>query len=172
MTTSNHERLVERTRRAVALSPLPAFTRLAGAREMRGAPGSGPAGAKDSLPLRGGGSGRGFADLAAGSSSPLGGGEGEKGTSTSTSPSSSTSPAPSPRPSPPLRGGEGENGTPSRDPPPPGGSSESPALEARSLVKRFGATEALRGLSFAVAPGQLYGLVGPDGAGKTTLIRA
>src|SRR6266516_6630352 len=119
MTTSNHERLVERTRRAVALSPLPAFTRLAGAREMRGAPGSGPAGAKDSLPLRGGGSGRGLADLAAGSSSPLGGGEGEKGTSTSTSTStstptstststsSSTSPAPPPRPPPPLRGGEG-----------------------------------------------------------------
>ena len=48
----------------------------------------------------------------------------------------------------------------------------SPALEARALSKRFGATEALRGLSFAVTPGELYGLVGPDGAGKTTAIRA
>jgi ABC-2 type transport system ATP-binding protein len=47
-----------------------------------------------------------------------------------------------------------------------------PALEARQLSKRFGEVEALRGLSFAVRPGELYGLVGPDGAGKTTAIRA
>jgi ABC-2 type transport system ATP-binding protein len=46
------------------------------------------------------------------------------------------------------------------------------ALEARGLAKRFGAVEALRGVSFAVASGELYGLVGPDGAGKTTAIRA
>jgi len=38
-------------------------------------------------------------------------------------------------------------------------------------VKRFGATTALDALSFAVAPGELFGLVGPDGAGKTTLFR-
>jgi ABC-2 type transport system ATP-binding protein len=47
-----------------------------------------------------------------------------------------------------------------------------PALEAHGIVKRFGPVEALRGVSFAVARGELYGLVGPDGAGKTTLIRA
>ncbi len=47
-----------------------------------------------------------------------------------------------------------------------------PALEARSMEKRFGSTEALRGLSFQVRPGELFGLVGPDGAGKTTAIRA
>jgi ABC-2 type transport system ATP-binding protein len=52
------------------------------------------------------------------------------------------------------------------------GDAPAPALEARGLCKRFGATEALRGLSFAVRPGELYGLVGPDGAGKTTAIRA
>jgi ABC-2 type transport system ATP-binding protein len=46
------------------------------------------------------------------------------------------------------------------------------ALEARGLVKRFGETVALAGLSFAVHRGELYGLVGPDGAGKTTAIRA
>ena len=46
------------------------------------------------------------------------------------------------------------------------------ALEARGLVKRFGAVAALDGLSFAVGAGELYGLVGPDGAGKTTAIRA
>lgn len=47
-----------------------------------------------------------------------------------------------------------------------------PALEARGLVRRFGTTTALDGLSFAVPRGELYGLVGPDGAGKTTAIRA
>jgi ABC-2 type transport system ATP-binding protein len=46
------------------------------------------------------------------------------------------------------------------------------ALEARDLRRRFGDVAALAGLSFAVRPGELYGLVGPDGAGKTTAIRA
>jgi ABC-2 type transport system ATP-binding protein len=46
------------------------------------------------------------------------------------------------------------------------------ALAARALVRRFGAVTALDGLSFEVARGELYGLVGPDGAGKTTAIRA
>jgi ABC-2 type transport system ATP-binding protein len=45
-------------------------------------------------------------------------------------------------------------------------------LEARSLVRRFGATTALDGLSFSVEHGELFGLVGADGAGKTTAIRA
>jgi ABC-2 type transport system ATP-binding protein len=47
-----------------------------------------------------------------------------------------------------------------------------PALAARARVRRFGAVTALDGLSFEVARGELYGLVGPDGAGKTTAIRA
>jgi ABC-2 type transport system ATP-binding protein len=47
-----------------------------------------------------------------------------------------------------------------------------PALLARGLVRRFGATVALDGLTFEVARGELYGLVGPDGAGKTTALRA
>ncbi len=46
------------------------------------------------------------------------------------------------------------------------------ALEARRMEKRFGDVEALAGMSFAVQAGELYGLVGPDGAGKTTAIRA
>jgi ABC-2 type transport system ATP-binding protein len=46
-----------------------------------------------------------------------------------------------------------------------------PALDARGLVRRFGATRALDGLTFSVRRGELYGLVGPDGAGKTTAIR-
>jgi ABC-2 type transport system ATP-binding protein len=46
------------------------------------------------------------------------------------------------------------------------------ALEARQMVKRFGEVEALAGMTFAIRAGELYGLVGPDGAGKTTAIRA
>ena len=49
---------------------------------------------------------------------------------------------------------------------------EGPALSARDLRRRFGETAALDGLSFEVRRGELYGLVGPDGAGKTTAIRA
>jgi ABC-2 type transport system ATP-binding protein len=45
-------------------------------------------------------------------------------------------------------------------------------VEARDMVRRFGETVALDGLSFEVAAGELFGLVGPDGAGKTTAIRA
>jgi ABC-type multidrug transport system ATPase subunit len=46
-----------------------------------------------------------------------------------------------------------------------------PAVEARGLVRRFGNDAALREVSFEVAPGELYGVIGPDGAGKTTLFR-
>jgi ABC-2 type transport system ATP-binding protein len=46
------------------------------------------------------------------------------------------------------------------------------SLEALGLVRRFGAVTALDALSFEVGRGELYGLVGPDGAGKTTAIRA
>jgi ABC-2 type transport system ATP-binding protein len=45
------------------------------------------------------------------------------------------------------------------------------AVEARSLVRRFGAVTAVDGLSFTVRPGELFGLAGPDGAGKTTTLR-
>jgi ABC-2 type transport system ATP-binding protein len=36
---------------------------------------------------------------------------------------------------------------------------------------RFGTTTALDGVSFDVAPGEMFGLIGPDGAGKTTTLR-
>ena len=42
---------------------------------------------------------------------------------------------------------------------------------AENVKRRFGTTEALRGVSFSVQAGEIYGLVGPDGAGKTTMIR-
>jgi ABC-2 type transport system ATP-binding protein len=49
--------------------------------------------------------------------------------------------------------------------------SDGPAVEARDLTRRFGDTVALQGVSFDVGPGELYGVIGPDGAGKTTLFR-
>jgi ABC-2 type transport system ATP-binding protein len=39
-------------------------------------------------------------------------------------------------------------------------------------VKRFGRTTALAGVSFDVAKGEMFGLIGPDGAGKTTTLRS
>jgi len=48
---------------------------------------------------------------------------------------------------------------------------EALAVEARGLVRRFGDDAALREVSFEVRPGELYGVIGPDGAGKTTLFR-
>ena len=42
---------------------------------------------------------------------------------------------------------------------------------AEELRKRYGQVEALKGISFSVRPGELFGLIGPDGAGKTTLFR-
>jgi ABC-2 type transport system ATP-binding protein len=46
-----------------------------------------------------------------------------------------------------------------------------PALLIDDLVVRFGELEAVGGVSFAVAPGEVFGLLGPNGAGKTTTIR-
>jgi ABC-2 type transport system ATP-binding protein len=45
------------------------------------------------------------------------------------------------------------------------------AIEAEHIAKRYGAIEALRDLTLDVQPGELFGLVGPDGAGKTTFLR-
>jgi ABC-2 type transport system ATP-binding protein len=45
------------------------------------------------------------------------------------------------------------------------------AVVADGLEKRFGPTVALAGLSFSVATAELFGFVGPDGGGKTTLFR-
>ncbi len=39
------------------------------------------------------------------------------------------------------------------------------------LVRHFGATAAVDGISLSVQRGEIYGLIGPDGAGKTTTIR-
>ena len=46
-----------------------------------------------------------------------------------------------------------------------------PAVEAVGLQKRFGRLEAVAGVDLQLAPGRIYGLLGPNGSGKTTLIR-
>jgi ABC-2 type transport system ATP-binding protein len=49
--------------------------------------------------------------------------------------------------------------------------SRHPAIELTGVVKRYGATTALAQLSLVVEAGEMFGLIGPDGAGKTTAIR-
>jgi len=49
--------------------------------------------------------------------------------------------------------------------------SSSPAISVSSLSKHFGEVRAVDGLSFEVNAGEIFGLVGPDGAGKTTTLR-
>jgi len=44
-------------------------------------------------------------------------------------------------------------------------------IEARGLVKRYGATIAVDHLSFDVRPGTVTGFLGPNGAGKSTTMR-
>lgn len=45
------------------------------------------------------------------------------------------------------------------------------SIKAENLVKTFGTVRALDGVNLSVYPGEIYGIVGPDGAGKTTLMR-
>ncbi|MFD2247455.1 ABC transporter ATP-binding protein [Pontibacter ruber] len=49
------------------------------------------------------------------------------------------------------------------------------AVIAQNLVKTYGTkkeeVQALKGVSFEVAPGEIFGIIGPDGAGKTSLFR-
>jgi ABC-2 type transport system ATP-binding protein len=45
------------------------------------------------------------------------------------------------------------------------------AVDAQGVRKRFGTVEALRGFDVRVRAGEIYGLLGPNGSGKTTFIR-
>lgn len=45
------------------------------------------------------------------------------------------------------------------------------AVRCEQLSKRYGQTQALKEISFGVGHGELFGIIGPDGAGKTTLFR-
>src|SRR5262245_15476092 len=46
-----------------------------------------------------------------------------------------------------------------------------PVIQLHNVKKRFGRTEVLRGLNLMIEPGQIYALLGRNGAGKTTAIR-
>ena len=48
---------------------------------------------------------------------------------------------------------------------------ESPAIQARGLVKKYGSVVALDGVDLTVPTGTVLGLLGPNGAGKTTIVR-
>jgi len=44
-------------------------------------------------------------------------------------------------------------------------------IEIKDFSKKYGTTEAVKNINLSVKKGELFGLVGPDGAGKTSLIR-
>ncbi|MHB8892911.1 MAG: ABC transporter ATP-binding protein [Candidatus Limnocylindrales bacterium] len=62
-------------------------------------------------------------------------------------------------------------GEPTAGPGEPTAGPGEPAIRAVGLVKRFGPVVAVDGMTFDLAPGRIYGLLGPNGSGKTTLIR-
>jgi len=45
------------------------------------------------------------------------------------------------------------------------------AISVKDIKRSYGKVEALKGLSFEVEKGEIFGIIGPDGAGKTTLFR-
>ena len=45
------------------------------------------------------------------------------------------------------------------------------AIESSGINKNFGSTKALNDISFSVNESEIFGFIGPDGAGKTTLIQ-
>ena len=45
------------------------------------------------------------------------------------------------------------------------------AIEVNHVSKSYGRVKALDDVSFSVSKGEVFGLIGPDGAGKTTLYR-
>ncbi len=55
---------------------------------------------------------------------------------------------------------------------PPGRGAETPVVRIRGFSKAYGRTRAVRGVDLEVRPGEIYGLIGPDGAGKSSIMKA
>src|SRR5438093_8811511 len=51
------------------------------------------------------------------------------------------------------------------------GSKSQPAIRLRNLRKTYGEIEAVRGIDLDMQPGEIFGLIGPDGAGKTSVFQ-
>jgi ABC-2 type transport system ATP-binding protein len=51
------------------------------------------------------------------------------------------------------------------------GEAKPDVVEVRDLVKRFGKVLAVDHVSFSIHPGEIFGILGPNGYGKTTTIR-
>ncbi len=49
---------------------------------------------------------------------------------------------------------------------------EQPAVRIDGFVKHYKKVEAVKGISLTIQPGEIYGLIGPDGAGKSSLMKA
>jgi len=49
---------------------------------------------------------------------------------------------------------------------------EQPVISARNLIKRYGKQTALDNTTFTIQPGRIVGLIGPNGSGKTTTLKA